>query len=107
MTPTDFTPSEANRGASIRMEDKRVSQALNWLYGVFGTAFIGLGLWIGTSINELNLNMARVLVKMDQQKSTDDGQDSDISALKADVRELQGKTFRGVAGYEKEPKRGR
>lgn len=89
------------------MEDRRVSLAISWLYGVFGAAIIGVGLWIGTSINELNLNMARVLVKMDQQKTTDDNQDSDIKALKSDVRELQGKTFRGVAGYPSEPTRGK
>lgn len=96
-------------GGSIRMEDKRVSAALNWLYGIFGAAIIGVGLWIGTSINELNLNMARVLVKMDQQKATDDNQDDAIAALKADIRVLEGKQFRGVAGYsdKKEAARGR
>jgi hypothetical protein len=103
--PTDTPPG----GASITnrdLRDPRVSSVINWLWGTMGTALIAVGIWIATSINELNITSARLIVQLEvvnrqlsAKDARDDAQDKRIEALTGDMREMQGKVFRGVDGY--------
>lgn len=102
---------EPQGGARISMRDPRVSSVINWLYGTIGAALIATGVWIATSINDLNLTSARLIVQLEEvnrqiskKDARDDAQDRRIEGLSGDVREMQGKVFRGVEGYGKESK---
>ena len=95
-------------GARIELRDSRVSAGLQVFWGCLGVVLVGMAAWTATSINELNLNMARVLTRLDQKDERDLRQDDDLRGLNHDVAELQGKTFRNVDGYQKkEPDRGK
>jgi hypothetical protein len=94
-----------DEGARISMRDPRVSSVINWLYGTLGAALIAVGIWIATSINELNLTSARLIVQLEAvnrqlaaKDARDDLQDRRIEGLSGDMREMQGKVFRGVDG---------
>jgi hypothetical protein len=54
-------------GASIQFQDPRVSSVNRWLYGVFGTVFTGVGIWLVSSVNTLNVNVERLIAQMASQ----------------------------------------
>ena len=94
--------------------DPRVSGLIKWLWTALGTAFVGGVYWVGTSINDLNTSVVRIIAQNDsmlaqinRNDTRDDRQDEAIVEIRGDVREIQGRTFRGVPGYDqKEPRRG-
>ena len=55
-------------GATITVQDPRVSSVNRWLYTVFGATFTGVGLWLVASVNTLNVNVERLIVQMASQQ---------------------------------------
>lgn len=96
--------------AVVTSHDSRVSRGIALALGVLGVLAVAAITWVGTSINNLNVNVARVLERMDAKDKRDDAQDNRISRtedrledLTGDVRTLEGKNLRG----HPEPSRGR
>jgi len=94
-------------GASIQMKDSRVSKALGWFWGLVGAGIAGSILIAANNLYQLNLTVAR-------------GQDSDVirdariedhenrlRQVERDVSTIEGRVFRGVAGYSEEKPDGR
>lgn len=99
--------------ATVHLSDPRVTRVSDWLLGLIGTGLVATGIWMAASINELNLTIARMTVqyevmgkRLDAKDTRDDLQDARIGELRGDVSTLEGKTFRGVQGYEKGALRG-
>lgn len=71
--PSTLSPEEmdrlmerlANSGARITMQDPRVTSLQTWLLVTIGGIAIGVGGWGIKSINDLNQNMATMLVRYD------------------------------------------
>lgn len=80
-------------GASIQLQDPRVSTVNRWLYGVFGTVFTGVGLWLVSSVNTLNVNVERLIVQMASQSQQTQQRftstDASISDLSDRVKDLE------------------
>lgn len=95
------TVSDDQSAASINISrDPRFSALLNWVWGIMGLAVIAIAGWIGVSINNLNTNMALVLDRMEQKKDLDAQQSAELLQLRRDLTALEGRTFRGVSGYD-------
>ena len=89
-------------GASIQMFDPRVSRGLAWLFGLLGTLAVAVLCWVAMSINQLNVNVAKVVTRLDAKEATDNAQDVRITRtedriedLTGDVRTLEGRNLRG------------
>lgn len=88
--------------ASVSSHDPRVSTGIAWIMGILGTIAVLTGAWVATSINTLNVNVARLVEKLEAKESRDSLQDARISKaedrvedLTGDVRTLEGKNLRG------------
>lgn len=55
----------ANNGARITMQDPRVTSMQTWLLVTIGGIAIAVGAWGIKSINDLNQNMAMMLLRYD------------------------------------------
>lgn len=53
------------RGASITVQDPRVSSVQNWLIGLVGTGALVVMGWMANSIDNLNRNMERSIAKQE------------------------------------------
>lgn len=89
-------------GASAHVEDRRVSQAIAWLFGALGTGLVGALLWVASSITSLNNTATRlvtqnetIIKRLDQSDLRDDRQDVDIRDLERGVSRLDGRNMRG------------
>jgi hypothetical protein len=89
-------------GATVVMHDPRVSKAIVWLCGILGTGFISSLVWVGSSINELNTTVSRLVTqnesvfqRLDRNEMKDERQDIDIRDIEREVSELNGKQLRG------------
>lgn len=87
--------SDESGGASIQMNDRRVSKAIQWFWGFVGMAIVTGIYWVAASINTLNVNLERALVRMDYTDKRTDLNEAEIRQLQKDVAELQGKVYRG------------
>lgn len=71
--PSTLSPEEmdrlmerlSNSGARITMQDPRVTSLQTWTLVTMGTIAIGVGAWGIKSINDLNQNMAMMLLRYD------------------------------------------
>lgn len=79
-------------GASISSLDPRVSRGIGFGLGVLGLALVGAAGWIATSINSLNITMARVLVQNEAFFRQLERHESEINALQRDVSVLEERT---------------
>lgn len=50
-------------GASVTLQDPRVSTMTRWLAGLFGSLALAVMLWVANSINRLNETMSRVVTQ--------------------------------------------
>lgn len=57
-------------GASIRLEDPRVSSLFKLLSTVFATVITALMIWVASSINRLNETMSRVVTQNESIMAT-------------------------------------
>ena len=94
-------------GGSIEGYDPRVSRGLSIFMGSLGVVAVAVVGWVAVSINELNVNVAKLVVRLDAKESRDDTQDARVSRLQdkvedltGDVRTIQGRNLRG---HPKEP----
>lgn len=85
---------EHDTGASIQMKDRRVSSFVQWIFGALGMAAVSGIYWVGSSINSLNSNLERALVRMDYSEKRQDLTEAELRQLQKDVAELQGKVYR-------------
>jgi hypothetical protein len=53
-------------GASVRIQDPRVSQFQNWLIGIFGAGMVGSALWLANSVSDLKILAERQTVQFEQ-----------------------------------------
>lgn len=86
--------SNQSGGASIEYSDKRVTGAVRWLWSSMGAAAVAGIYWAASSINTLNVNLERALVRMDYQDKRQDLTEVQIRQLQRDVAEMQGKVYR-------------
>lgn len=78
--PSTLSPEEmdrlmerlANSGARITMQDPRITSFQTWILVTIGTIAIGVGGWGIKSINDLNQNMATMLVRYDYDRERAD-----------------------------------
>lgn len=47
-------------GASVRVEDPRISRVQNWILGIVGMGIIGTLGWLANSVDNLNRNFAAI-----------------------------------------------
>ena len=94
-------------GASISIKDPRVSSFASWAMSIIGTliavslAFCANNLW------QLNLTMRDVLAANEATKASIGHINVELNDHETRIRQLEGKTFRGVSGYPQESVRGR
>lgn len=88
-------------GGSVVIHDP-LSKAIVWLCGALGTGFIGTLMWVGSSINELNTTVSRLVTqneavfqRLDRNDVRDERQDIDIRDLERGQATLEGKILRG------------
>ncbi len=88
--------------AAITGFDPRVSRGLSVFMASLGVVAVGVVGWVAVSINELNVNVARLVTRLDSKEFRDDAQDMRISRAEdrledvtGAVRTLEGKTLRG------------
>jgi hypothetical protein len=88
--------------ASIASHDSRVTRGIAIFMGCLGVAAVGVVGWVAISINELNVNVARLVTRLDSKEFRDDTQDTRISraedrleTVTGAVRTLEGKNLRG------------
>jgi hypothetical protein len=55
-----ITTRLSRSGASVTVQDPRVSGAFRWLAGIFATIVVMVMVWVASSINRLNETLARV-----------------------------------------------
>jgi hypothetical protein len=94
-------------GANISLHDSRVSRALGWFWGIVGTGIAGATLLAANNLYQLNVTVARGLDRDEIRDKIDIDHENRLRSLESDVNTLNGKTFRGVPGYEPKEKEGR
>ncbi len=57
-------------GASVNVNDPRVSQVQTWILGLVGVGLISAGAWAGQSLNTLSGTLASAVQRLDQQSTT-------------------------------------
>jgi hypothetical protein len=95
----------SNDGASItqnKQYDPRISKAINWILGGIGTGIIAIGVWIASSITDLNNTVTRlvtqnesVFARLDVNERVDIRQDVQLGELTRDVAVIEGRVLRG------------
>jgi hypothetical protein len=74
-------------GASVTIQDPRVSALTRWMFGSLGTLAIGSILWGVKSINDLNITVQRVVTQMAEESKRRDYQDQAYLTALADHAE--------------------
>ena len=94
--------SHSSGGGTIQMFDPRVSRGIAIFMGILGTLAVAVLCWVALSITELNVNVARVVARLDSKESVDDSQNSRLTRVEdrveditGDVRTLEGRNLRG------------
>lgn len=104
----------ASGGASIsQVRDPRVTRLVSIGMVVASGSILAVGAWIGTTLVSIKENLATIAAQnyafaegLRRNDTKDDQQDAHINAVDSRVSVLEGRTFRGVPGYEPEAKRG-
>lgn len=81
----------ANSGARITMQDPRVTSLQTWLLVTIGGIAIGVGGWGIKSINDLNQNMAMMLVRYDYDRDRADRIEKHVEYIDGRVVTLERK----------------
>jgi hypothetical protein len=88
--------------ASISSLDPRVSRGISIFMGSLGIVAVAVVGWVAMSINELNVNVGKLVTRLDSKEFRDDTQDTRISRaedriedLNRDVSTLEGRNLRG------------
>lgn len=91
-------------GASIRIRDPRVTGLINWVWATLGGVGLLIGIGVYNKLSEMNDTLIRAVAKIDTQGTqisdlrTEVGKQRDeLSALRAQVYTLEGRTLRGIA----------
>lgn len=99
--------------ASITVRDPRVTRLVSIGMVVASGSILAVGAWIGTTLVSIKENLATIAAQnysfaegLRRNDTKDDQQDAHINAVDSRVSVLEGRTFRGVPGYEPEGKRG-
>lgn len=79
----------ANTGARITMADPRVTSVQNWIFAGIGGTLLLLGGWVGTSINELNKNMTKVIEQNAYGQRVNDAQDNRLDSYDTRLRAVE------------------
>lgn len=79
----------ANTGARITMADPRVTSWQNWIFAAIGATLLLLGGWVGTSINDLNKNMVKVIEQNTYAERTNSAQDARLSIYDDRLRAVE------------------
>jgi hypothetical protein len=59
--------------------DRRVTRAYEWLSGIFASLLVIVLVWVGSSITELNKNVAILVQQNRQAERVNDAQDSRLN----------------------------
>lgn len=99
---TDETKNGNRSSASVTGLDPRVSRGISIFLASLGVVAVGVVGWVAISINELNINVARLVTRLDSKEFRDDTQDARLSRtedrvedLNDAVRTLEGRNLRG------------
>lgn len=91
-------------GASVTLKDTRVSKALAWFWGIVGTCIAG-GVWLAANnLYQLNLTVQRIADNNAMVASQLADHEARVRQLERDVSTIEGRVFRGLDGYQQEPK---
>ncbi len=106
----DVRSGRGNResgGASITVEDVRVSKAIAWVWAAIGSLALLVGVGVYTKLADLNDTLIRAVVQIENQgnqireiKGQLAEQQRDIDALRVQMYSLEGKTLRGIEGVK-------
>jgi hypothetical protein len=99
---SDEAKNGRTSSASISSFDPRVSRGISLFMASLGVVAVGVVGWVAISINELNVNVARLVTRLDSKEFRDNTQDTRISRtedrvedLNSAVRTLEGRNLRG------------
>lgn len=98
----------ASGGARIH-QDGRVSKVMGWVWTVIGAGFIGAVMLVANNLWQLNLAINRLADNGEMFSKQLDDHENRLRRVEKDVSAIEGKVFRGLAGYgdeKEEPSRG-
>jgi hypothetical protein len=85
--------AESSGGASITVQDPRVSSLTRWVFATLGTLAVGSIIWGVKSINDLNITVQSVVTQMAEESKRRDYQDRAYLAALEDhadrIKELE------------------
>jgi hypothetical protein len=96
----DASEEAGGRGARIHMQDRRLSKALAWLWGILGSALVGSVLLAANNLYQLNVTVAQMASSNAMAAAQIADHETRLRQMERDVSTLEGKVFRGVSGYE-------
>lgn len=86
----------ASGGATVHMEDRRVSKALGWFWGIVGMVIAG-GVWLAAqNLYQLNLTVTRIADNNAIVAAQLADHEARLRQMERDVNTLAGKNMRGV-----------
>lgn len=94
----------ASGGATVRIEDGRVSKIRDWVYGVIGAGIIGVGLLAANNLYQLNIAVNNLTTNNAAVSAQLADHEARLRQVERDVNTIAGRNMRGVV---QEPSRGR
>ncbi len=69
--------------------DRRVTRAFEWLSGIFASLLVIVLVWVGSSITELNKNVAILVQQNRQAERVNDSQDARLTIYDDRLRQVE------------------
>lgn len=96
-------PETGGSTTSIRMEDRRMTSFINWVWAALGAVGVTIGLGVYNKLSNMNDTLILAVSKLETQGSQISDlrmdvarQRDEMSALRAQVSMIEGKTLRGI-----------
>ena len=88
----------SNRGASVTLQDSRVTAVQNWIFATLGGSMLLVCAWVGNSIQELNVNVAKLSSQAQYKERVDEAQDARLSIYDDRLRNVEREVYSGGGG---------
>lgn len=95
-------------GASVTMKDARLSRLIEWVQPVVSSLVVAGLLYFANKVGDLSDSIAQTNIQMALTRQQSTTMVEELKDHEGRIRALEGRTFRGLPGYEAstEAKRG-